>query len=435
MRRDVSESTVKARVADYYRTGVCDNLETMNRYIREVKRRFPEWFAQFNDIEKPKDPTNPNREGVTQRTEKEDGSIEMVLLSAKKLRTKEEMAEFCNIDLNEFYAEKITSNTYGSESAPCWQFKVWWRLRYKKDELSPKRAIELFENMVERIKVPQFLKKIGTGDSDFFTEVQIPDLHMGQLSWGSELGAGEEGNYDIKIAREEYIKAVSYYCNLYADNPPLEFIFPIGNDLFNVSSGDNRTMNGTLQDEDDRAEKTFEYAFETCVEAVRMLAQIAPVRMVHIPGNHDGERISYLMVGLKYYFKRHPQVILEEELLNPSGRKYIQLGNTLLGLSHGKLRGKVIKMDQYPIIMADEVPDLWARTKYREFHIGHIHHSKIINSSLVDEFRGVVVRAVGALAKLDKWHYDSGYRATRQAQAFDYHIERGLTSINLYNAD
>jgi hypothetical protein len=85
--------------------------------------------------------------------------------------------------------------------------------------------------------------------------------------------------------------------------------------------------------------------------------------------------------------------------------------------------------------MADEAPQLWATTKYREFHIGHIHHEKQISSGLVDEFRGVMVRAVPSLSQIDYWHHSSGYRSTRSAHCYEYDDERGLINLAIYHAD
>ena len=84
--------------------------------------------------------------------------------------------------------------------------------------------------------------------------------------------------------------------------------------------------------------------------------------------------------------------------------------------------------------MADEVPDLWAKAKYREFHIGHLHHEKTV-SAVSNDKRGVQVRIIPSLSMIDYWHHASGFRSMRRSQCFEYDLEKGLTAIGYYTAD
>lgn len=428
------EDLIKERLGRYLKTGDLGGLlpSTMERYGREAKRRFPDWYAQIKNETKVFGSGKKIAYGEASKRIFEDKSIESIIYSPDSSRTVKQLAEYSEIDLNEYKAVEIITNRWNmTEDYVCWQFKVKWRPIYKKDDISPYKAVELFKELMKDVKVPN-LGTIYCPKNGHTLEINIPDLHLGQLSWGAETGNPDKGNYDIHIARDEYLKAINYYYDVYKGKDIKKILLPLGNDFFNVASALNETMNGTAQDEDDRGKKTFTYGLNILIESVLMLNQIAPVELIQIPGNHDGEKIFYLMTALYYAFQSNPSIEVD---LNPADRKYRKIGNTLLGLGHGKTKGKSISLSNLGLIMADEAPQLWATTKYREFHIGHIHHEKQISSGLVDEFRGVMVRAVPSLSQIDYWHHSSGYRSTRSAHCYEYDDERGLINLAIYHAD
>ncbi len=362
---------------------------------------------------------------VINREVAEDGTITTRGYSHQRLSTAEDMAKHCDISLDEYFPATITTNEWGNDDNPCWQFKILWKPIFNPKTINPKDAGEIFKNIIEKHETPKFSRS-PQGD-EITVEIQIPDLHFGQQSWGDETGGG---HYDIRTSQREYLKAVEFFCSRYADMSVQKFILPTGNDFFNVNNAMNTTVNNTLQDEDTRIKKTFMIAMDTLIDAVYMLSTIAPVEVVQIPGNHDSEQVFFLMAGLSKYFRNSKDVFID---MSPSDRKYIKVGDTLLGLAHGKVKGKAIQMRDLPLIMADEAPVLWSHTKYREFHIGHLHKQKTLSWGMSDEFRGVVVRVCPTLAQIDYWHSSSGYRGTRCALAFEY--EKGLRSIQYYYAD
>jgi hypothetical protein len=82
--------------------------------------------------------------------------------------------------------------------------------------------------------------------------------------------------------------------------------------------------------------------------------------------------------------------------------------------------GNEENMRDLPLIMADQWQHEWARSKFREIHIGHVHKKKEMFASLTDEFRGVRVRAIPSLTATDAWHAKKGYSHLRAAEAFVY---------------
>lgn len=247
-------------------------------------------------------------------------------------------------------------------------------------------------------------------------EVTLFDLHFGKLVWDEEAG----DNYDIKIAREVFNRAVGQllaYSRMYHVE---QIVFPVGNDFFNVDNSANTTTGGTKQDEDTRWKKTFKAGRILLSEAIIQMASIAPVYVPVIPGNHDAERAFYLGDSLECRFFKYPSVTIDN---GAKVRKYYRYGANLIGYAHGKEE----KEGDLPTLMAQEAPALWAATKYREFHLGDKHHKKEIHWKSTEEYKGVVVRYMRSLASTDVWHYGKGYVGNvRAGEAFIWHPKAGL---------
>jgi hypothetical protein len=365
--------------------------------------------------------TQADCEKINKREETRD-SIEVDISLGYRPKTTTEWAKACNVDENTFYPDKIITNHWGTDANPNWQFKVVWKRRFI--GLSPQSAYEVFTDLCKSI---QFVtRETDYKPNDLTIELQIPDLHWGQQSWGDETGGG---HYDIKIAKQEYLKAIYHFYDRYHKSVE-KWILPIGSDFFNVNSALGETSNGTRQDEDDRLKKTFGMAAETMIEAISLLANVAPVELIQVPGNHDVDQVWYLMYALDFFYKKDKGVLTD---LSPNDRKYRLVYDTLVGFAHGKTRGARLKMQDLPLIMADEAPDLWAKSKVREYHIGHLHKEAKMSVGLTDEFRGVIVRICPSLAQMDYYTSSSGWRSTRTAQSFEYTRE-GLHGIGYYRA-
>jgi hypothetical protein len=104
-------------------------------------------------------------------------------------------------------------------------------------------------------------------------------------------------------------------------------------------------------------------------------------------------------------------------------RKYYNFGSNLIGFAHGADE----KLDKLPLIMAMEQPELWAKTKNREWHTGDRHHKKDIMYTASDEGGGMVVRILRSLASADAWTFNKGYvGALRAGESFLWHPQDGL---------
>ena len=246
-------------------------------------------------------------------------------------------------------------------------------------------------------------------------EVNLPDLHLGKLGWGKEVGH----SYDVNIAKAIFAEAVDklleYSNNFHVD----KIIFPIGNDLLNSDGLNMTTTKGTPQHDDVRWQRSFTLCREMLVQVIDRLRQVAPVEVIVVPGNHDYERMFYIGDAIYSWYHNCKEVTVNND---PSPRKYVTYGVNLIGLTHGSAE----KQADLPLIMASERPELWAKAKHTEWHIGHLHKQKSMNWVDIDERFGTVVRILPSLSGTDSWHHEKGYVGnTRAAQAYVWSKENG----------
>lgn len=258
------------------------------------------------------------------------------------------------------------------------------------------------------------IKHIPSKDGLLY-EIGIPDLHFGRLSWEEETGE----DYDIKIA-EKMVESVIGKLLSYVENFKVNrILLPLGNDFFNVNDKTESTVHGTRQQEDTRWQKTFKQGRIMATHMIDSCASIAPVDVVIVPGNHDEERIYYLGDALECWYHKTNRIVIDNRAVK---RKYYTYGKNLIGFTHGSEERK----NSLPQLMPLEVPELWAMTRYREWHTGDKHHKNDM-VQVVDEKLGVVVRVLRSLAPADAWTFEHGFvGALHAAESFMWHPENGL---------
>ena len=84
---------------------------------------------------------------------------------------------------------------------------------------------------------------------------------------------------------------------------------------------------------------------------------------------------------LSAWFKNDQNVVVDNGL---ESRKYYEYGTNMIMFTHGDKE----KAAQMPLKMPTEQPMMFARTKFREVHCGHLH------KEMVNEYRGIKVRFI-----------------------------------------
>jgi len=363
-----------------------------------------------------------------------------VICSSKRMLTKDDIIKEFKIDLDVWEVDRFkvkTSEGYRKDRKVQWEVtngKVTsgsvddsgkmlvvplyhLEVRFKKKVKDT--SIDLIGALIEDAKkyAPHYPKiNYPTYNDGLLYEVDMFDIHIGRLSWDDE----SSQNYDLKLAQLAVESTLVKLLSLINGQPIKKILLPLGNDFFNVDNKFNTTTKGTLQQEDTRWQKTFKKGREICVWMIDACSQIAPVDVLMIPGNHDQQRSFYLGDSLYSWYHNSQDVKIDNSAM---AIKYYDYGNTLLGFTHGD----DTNLKDLPLRMAVDVPDMWAKSKYREWHTGDKHHKKDIRPD-TDESTGMVVRILRALTAYDAWTFNKGYRSLRSGESFLWTLDKGLTA-------
>jgi UDP-2,3-diacylglucosamine pyrophosphatase LpxH len=225
----------------------------------------------------------------------------------------------------------------------------------------------------------------------------IFDAHIGKMAWGEETGE----DYDIRIAGKRYIQTIMALVERAQHIGIERIIFPIGQDFLHYTTHDQKTAKGTPQDSDLRWKKMYREGKNLLRDAILFMEKIAPVQLIFSPGNHDEIFSFFLMENIGDYFRNHPNVNWDGDI---KARQYVRIGVNLIGFSHGNEEGNRLFE-----LMQQEARELWGKTIYAEWIVGHTHQEK------VEEKSGVVKRTVRSISGTDYWHYKKGFIGTLKA--------------------
>jgi len=198
-----------------------------------------------------------------------------------------------------------------------------------------------------------------------------------------------------------------------------KILFCIGNDVLHIDNVYNQTTAGTIQDTDGKWWEHFEVALALYVKCVEILREIAPVDIIHCMSNHDYQSGFHLAHALKSWFRNDAEITFD---ISVAHRKYYKYGSNLIGLEHGD----GAKMDNLPLMMAQEKPLLWSETKFRYWYLHHLHHKVKHKWRDAKDFIGVTVEYMRSPSGTDSWHSRKGYVGVPKAvEGFIHEKESG----------
>lgn len=275
--------------------------------------------------------------------------------------------------------------------------------------LNSEQILEAFRTLPP-VKVETRVHRGGA----YLLELPIMDFHLGKLAWSAETGGAD---YDLKIAEALWRKTVTDLLGkALVFGTPERVLFPVGQDFFHFDTPTTTTTAGTQLDSDTRWQKMFTEGIARLVEAVENCRVLAPVKIVWVPGNHD-QVLSYAaVVGLSQRYCNTNDVEVD---LSPTPRKYHLYGSNLIGFAHGENEGKRLEG-----LMQIEAPEMWGKSAWREYHLGHLHSESVTTKN------GIVFRRISSITAPDAWHSENGFvGSTRRAQAFIWDKEQGLQVV------
>jgi hypothetical protein len=278
-----------------------------------------------------------------------------------------------------------------------------------------KKIIERVSEFVGRYS-PEYpitrRKKLG----NHLLVINPADIHIGK--YANELETGE--SYDCETAVERVIEGVQGLIQKAEGFDVGRILFCVGNDVLHIDNVYNTTTKGTHQDTDGKKWwEHYEVALSLYVKVIEMLRRVAPVDVLHSMSNHDYQSGFHLAHTLKSWFRKAKDVSFD---ISVAHRKYYLYGKNLIGLEHGD----GAKMDKLPLLMAQEKPKMWSKTKYRYWYLHHIHH-KVKHKWLdAKDFIGVTIEYMRSPSSADSWHSRKGFcGAPKACEAFIHDKESG----------
>jgi hypothetical protein len=241
------------------------------------------------------------------------------------------------------------------------------------------------------------------------------DIHIGK--YANELETGEQ--YDCETAVVRVLEGIEGLIQKSKGFEIDRVLFCVGNDVLHIDNVYNTTTKGTHQDTDGKWWEHYEIALMLYVKCIETLRQIAPVDVIHSMSNHDYQSGFHLAHTLKSWFRKTKDVSFDITVAN---RKYYKYGNNLIGLEHGD----GAKMDKLPLLMAQEKPEMWSKSKFRYWYLHHIHH-KVKHKWLdAKDYIGVTVEYMRSPSSADSWHSRKGFcGAYKACEAFVHDKESG----------
>lgn len=362
-------------------------------------------------------------------------SHDKLVITGKKiprLTTLDELIEITKTDLKVWEVERHKLNKWevGAKDEetgqiivePLFQVVAW--LRKKKSLLHAEQIRKYVIDEIEKcaFQYPSRPKppKVDPQQLHMF-EPGICDVHLGALAWGEETGE----DYDLKLGCKSVHWAVPNLIQKASGYFISKILLPLGNDFFHFDSPKNETARGTQVDVDTRWLKMFQTGITLSIWMIDSLLEAAPVDVLIIPDNHAPTTTLSLGEVLKAWYSKCPDVNIDN---SPKQRKYHAYGVNLIGFGHGRDP----KLKDWPLLMPVEVPEMWAKSKIREWHVAHWHQRKRIET--LKETNGIILRVLPSLAGTDLYHYEHGYVGNlRSAEGYLWNQVSGLAGVVMSN--
>jgi hypothetical protein len=249
------------------------------------------------------------------------------------------------------------------------------------------------------------------------------DVHVGKYASASETGTG----YDIAKAVGQVDKGIDGVLSKAFGFNIDKVIFVIGNDCLHVDNPRRTTTSGTPQDTSGMWHEAFIAAKEMYVRAIEKLLPYSDVEVIYNPSNHDYMSGFMLAQTIEAYFRNSPNVRFDVSI---SHRKYTRYGRNMIATSHGD----GAKLEQTPLLMATENPQMWNDCHYRYIYLHHIHHKQTHKFMSGKDFIGVTAEYLRSPSASDSWHSKEGYVGAKKAiEAFIHSFDNGQVARITHN--
>jgi len=303
------------------------------------------------------------------------------------------------------YTVKGTSTLYDDAGQP----KIQW----VKTQVDHQRQLEMMQEAVQalcedvkpRKARPLRLKR----QNDNLNLFILTDYHLGMLAWDEET---RDDPWDIHIAEQLIYDWIAYSIE-HAPDAEVGVFSQLGDFLHWDGLTSVTPASGHVLDADTRFQKVVRVAIRTINHVVNaMLDKHNEVIVLLAEGNHDPSSSVWLREMFHHLYKNEPRV---EVITDPDPYYCVEHGNTSLFFHHGHKKN----MGEIDRAFAAKFREIYGSTKYSYAHMGHYHHVKVNETSLMH------VEQHPTLASKDAYASRGGYLSMRSAPVITYHKQYG----------
>lgn len=279
---------------------------------------------------------------------------------------------------------------------------------YLRPQETPDDVLERIREAFEGMKPAKPVAAPKSVNEDLCTVYCLADMHIGQLSWGREVGEA----YDTSIAVKRLCDWVG---RLVAASPPSKeaVILDVGDTTHHDDNTNLTPKSKHSLDVDNRYFRTIEETVSALSSAVELtLGKHETVSVVILEGNHSPHSSIALMFALAERYRNEERVTVRKE---PGSFWAHQFGKNMLAAAHGDKA----KPERLVMFMSDEYAEMWGKTRHRFLWTGHYH------SARMEDIGGVKHERLRAMTSRDAYAYSHAYVARSQLQAITLHAETG----------
>jgi len=250
--------------------------------------------------------------------------------------------------------------------------------------------------------------KKGGNDADLLNLYVLTDYHIGMRAWPEETGAA----WDTAIAEDMLVR---WFQTSIKQAPPAEVgVFAQLGDFLHWDGVDSVTPQSKhVLDADTRYQKLIRVAIRVIRRIVRMLLQKhGRVHLIMAEGNHDPAGSMWLREMFSAWYDDDPRVTVDT---SPDPFYAVQHGDVSLFFHHGHKRSPA-NVDH---VMAAKFREMFGSTRFSYAHLGHLHHNKLLETSLMH------VEQHQTLAAPDAYASNNGWMSGRSAKVQTYHKQYG----------
>lgn len=329
----------------------------------------------------------------------------VMFMDEDQAKTPEWVMEANGYAPNEWSIIKYKTGLWGSRDpeSPFRNYAVSLELKQRdRREFTVQDLIEINKNYKYVHKKVKYTEKLSEDYTDHAISVALPDLHVG----------APQSNIDI--VKDRVQKIADFAREMKVDKIYLEFL----GDVLHVDNTKATTVEGTPQELHMSASEMFLEAKNLVNFIIHTFSDFT-TEVFWVAGNHSRALEFALFDGVIDTWSDNPQIIIDGE---DKLRKAYRYGVQMVGMTHGDM----LKKELFGWL-ADEFPEMWGDSVYREMHYGHKHFEELTPAA------GVVNRQIGTVLDKSTWENMKGYRKSRKVvTVFVWCKHTGLKDIKYF---